>query len=78
MFLQQSFGDLRGILHLGNGLGADKAGALELLYPGGQDSLNDLQLSFGGDHHAADALKSVSGTDFSYGNMLVHMLTSLC
>ena len=72
VLLQHIGRNFGGILHLRDGLGADKAGALQGLDPGSQNGLNDLQLYLRGDHHAADALKPVPGADFYHVHMLAH------
>lgn len=75
VFLQNMIGDLPGVAHLRDGLGADEGGDLHLLIAGVDDAVDDVQLDFRGDEFL-DTLESVAGADFYYFDFLIHFISS--
>ena len=57
-------GDLGGVGQLGDGLGADKGGVLQVLHARVHQQVNDFLFQFGGDEIALDRLETVPGADF--------------
>ena len=72
ILLQHHPGHVGGVRQLGDGLGADKGGVLDMLHTGGHQLVDDGQLLLRGDGGALDALESVPGPHFDDFNLLAH------
>ena len=60
---QHILADLSGVSQLGNGLGADERGVLQMLHAGIHQQVDDLLFQLRGNKVASDGLEAVTGTN---------------